>query len=220
MIAASGVHVAQFERFNEQRPWLPCPKRNWCAHIRDRLATSIIHQNQRALYFGEGRGGVVYDPMHVSIHCAYPGDGSSQDKVCSPVGGGEGSTTQIFQQRVPTQAACIPGCYPEGQWCGQPGAGEHGSCSYPPQKLCESLQWQERSFARGPNNEIVLDALSTHFGGRGGAAPPAIAAFFITGTDDDSVRRDRSTFLAAYPGATLPLVSLSLHADPPFKLAQ
>lgn len=108
---------------------------------------------QRGLYFGEGKGGVIYDPTHVRINCAYPGDGSSQDKVCMPVGGGPGSEMVLFGNQValPASSACIPGCYPDGQQCGQAGAGELGSCSYPPDQLCESLEAQENSFARGSN---------------------------------------------------------------------
>ena len=63
---------------------------------------------------------------------------------------------------------------------GQRGAGEHGSCSYPPVQLCESLRVGESGFAQGSNNEIILDTFASHYG-RSGRAPPAIAAFFMTG---------------------------------------
>ena len=99
--------------------WLPCPKSNWCANIRDRLATSIINDlqvtdtpcpsnmharlvlthrllatvysliaraahrrlylcacEQRGLYFGEGKGGVIYDPTHVCL------DGEQTRNLC------------------------------------------------------------------------------------------------------------------------------------------
>lgn len=66
-------------------------------------------------------------------------------------------------------------------------------------------------------NEIVLDTFGSHFG-RGGRAPPAIAAFFMTGQGDDAVRKARSDFLAAHHGASVPLLKLSLHSSKPFSL--
>ena len=44
-------------------------------------------------------------------------------------------------------AECIPGCYPEGQWCDQEGAGQLGECSFPPSRLCDALLRQEGGFA-------------------------------------------------------------------------
>ena len=226
MMAASGVHLAQFESFNSQHLWLPCPENAWCANFRDRLATSIINAKKRALYFGEGKGGIIFDPMHVRIHCAYPGDGSSQDKLCSPIGGGPGSSMKLFGTDVDLNGGeCVPGCYPDGMQCGQTGAGELGSCSYPSERLCESMRTAEGGFAQGTNNEIILDTIRSHFGNaQHGEPPPAIAGFFITGTGDDVVREARKAFLRTYrleeQGASAaPLVRLSLHGDPAFALA-
>ena len=176
-----------------------------CA-IRDRISASIIFSDLVGL-FTRNRGGVIVDAGVASSAtlCSYPMDGYTKAVTC-------------FGRK----GACVPGCYPDGQWCGQPGAGEHGSCSYPPEKLCESLAWQEHlPGLSATNNEIVLNALSTHFGGppHGIRPPPAVAGFFMTGSDDEGVRRDRTKFLSLYPSANLPLVTLRLHADPPFELA-
>ena len=68
-------------------------------------------------------------------------------------------------------------------------------------------------------NEIVLDTLGSHFGRVGGRAPPAVAAFFMTGQGDEAVRKAHSDFLKAHRGTRVPLLRLSLHAPKPFSLA-
>ena len=55
-------------------------------------------------------------------------------------------------------------------------------------------------------------------------APPAIAAFFMTGTGDDYVREARKLFLRQYrlegkAATAAPLLTLRLHQDPPFALS-
>ena len=54
-----------------------------CRELHDRWATSIINQYQTTLYFQDGTGGIILSP-DVTLFCAYPGDGDSQDKLCIP----------------------------------------------------------------------------------------------------------------------------------------
>ena len=111
---------------------------------------------------------------------------------------------------------CIPGCYPEGQWCDQPGAGQLGMCSFPPSKLCDALLRQEGGFAAGNNNEIVVDTSSVE-------ADPAnmIAGFFMGGQHDDDVRAAYRAFIHRYgldPERAPPLMRMDLEGEEAFIL--
>ena len=64
-----------------------------CRELHDRWATSIINQYQTTLYFQDGTGGIVLSP-DVTLFCAYPGDGDSQDKLCIPDEEGKRSSKQ------------------------------------------------------------------------------------------------------------------------------
>jgi hypothetical protein len=111
---------------------------------------------------------------------------------------------------------CIPGCFPQGQWCDQPGAGELGQCSFPPSQLCDALQRQEAGFSRNTNNEIVVDTSSV-----ARHPPRMIEGFFMGGQKDDDVRVAYSSFIRLYrldPETAPPLMRLDANADEPFTL--
>ena len=103
-------------------------------------------------------------------------------KLCNPLGG-DGVT-------------CIPGCYPAGQQC--PELGHDWSCSFPPSKLREALQAQERRVDYlHRNNEMVIDLRSIEHN-----LPHAILGFFYCAHSGSSevqrVRNARRAFLAHY----------------------
>jgi hypothetical protein len=205
--SAAGLFVHQFENY-DATPWLPCTA-DWCKPISDRLAVSVINAKQRSLYFGQGRGGVIYS-ARLSMHCVYPTDGDSQDKVCSTWGGGASSSMTHHGKAFDTHGApCIPGCFPDGKWCGQPGADTLGACSYPPEQLCEALERQEEGFGRGRNNEIVMQVTELV-----DAPAKVVAGFFMTGRGDEVVRDAHHTFQSKY-GSRVPLVRLNLGSDDP-----
>ena len=62
----------------------------------------------------------------------------------------------FFQEEweIPDGSKCIPGCFPDGQWCFQEGAGELGQCSFPP----DQLPTQRTSTALGCTLHAVLQA--------------------------------------------------------------
>lgn len=172
-VAAAGVLVRQFDSLDDPaRPWLPCHAEGaWCTQFADRWATSIISNEQRHLYYdpwpgpngGKGVGGMVLTSS-AKVLCAYPEDGNSMGKVCSPLGG-DGSS-------------CIPGCSPVGQQCHE--VGHDWQCSFPPNRLKDALEHQQaRPSYRNRNNEIIVDVndLQTKL-------PDAIQAFFILTTSD------------------------------------
>ena len=142
----------------------------------------------------------------VALFCAYPGDGDSQDKLCI-----DEETMTFYQEEWDLGGSpCIPGCYPDGQWCNQEGAGELGTCSFPPDRLCEALLRQEGGFGMDNNNEIVVDVSSV-------LADPAnmIAGFFMGGNHDDDVRDAHEAFLQKYGldrNTAAPLMRLDLDA--------
>lgn len=52
------------------KPWLACPRNEWCGKYSDRWATSIINDKTRNLYL-TGNGGLVLAPT-AKLFCAYP----------------------------------------------------------------------------------------------------------------------------------------------------
>lgn len=92
----------------------------WCKKYADRWPTSLVNKQARMLYYGvTSIGGLVLAPEHVSLFCAYSGDGNSMARLCDPLGG-DGSS-------------CIPGCSPAGSQCQE--LGTPFGCSYDPAHL-------------------------------------------------------------------------------------
>ena len=160
-----------------------------------------------------------HPPSNPSLHAAAaaaPTDGDSQDKLCD-----DEEHMTFFQEEweIPDGSKCIPGCFPDGQWCFQEGAGELGQCSFPPDQLCDCILRHEGGFGRDNNNEIVIDTSSV-------LADPAnmIIGFFQGGMHDDAVVDAYEGFLRRYGldrGTAAPLLRLDLEAgssDGPFTL--
>ena len=160
-----------------------------------------------------------HPPSNPSLHAAAaaaPADGDSQDKLCD-----DEEHMTFFQEEweIPDGSKCIPGCFPDGQWCFQEGAGELGQCSFPPDQLCDCILRHEGGFGRDNNNEIVIDTSSV-------LADPAnmIIGFFQGGMHDDAVVDAYEGFLRRYGldrGTAAPLLRLDLEAgssDGPFTL--
>lgn len=119
--------------------------------------------------------------------------------------------------QIPDGSSCIPGCFPDGQWCFQEGAGELGQCSFPPSQLCDAILRQEGGFGGDGNNEIVIDTASV-------LEDPAnmIAGFFMGGNHDDAVIAAYEGFIHRYGldrTTAAPLMRLDLESfDGPFTL--
>ena len=212
----SGVLVRQFDRIdagNEEprEPWLPCPDDDWCGNLKDRWASTLVNANQRNLYFKDGTGGVILSAK-TPIFCMYPGDGDSQDKLCS-----DDRSSQTFSDR-PLELygkQCIPGCFPEKQQCGGEEASYMGQCSFPAERICEALAEQENGGeGSGRNNEVVVDVQAV-----AADAPQMIEGFFMGGNHDEKVRggsRTRGTAGCTAPSARVgPCVELSVGAGAP-----
>jgi len=204
-VASAGVMMRVVDELGDPKAqWLPCPPSAWCEALADRMPASLVSRRAPRLYAGgEWRGGFVLRPAAAAVLCAYPADGSTQDKLCSPRG---------------ASAECVPGCptgHASAHWCTSQ---DDWQCAWRADQLDEALaqgakkareSWEKADRAkRGDRdaiepemNEIVLDPAAFV-----AALPRAVEAFFVFGdslagplsTNMRRMRRVRAAFLQTY----------------------
>jgi len=216
--------------------WMPRPA-DLGRDLSDRYAASLINARIRGLYynsrFHRSVPGIIFAP-NVSLFCAYPSGSNSNSKRCNVTGGGPYSSyidagySTLQLDLVPERASCVPGCFPDGMQCGETRA-PHRGCSYPPSRLCETLQtWEEvqagAHFESEFNHlytEIIVDARSVV-----NDPVAAIDGFFLmtlaSPSANSATRKAHAGFIRKYgldSAAGPPLVLLELGAEQPFSLA-
>ena len=175
-----------------------------CSKFADRISASLI--NHRLPFLFSLAAGLILRTGQTAVHCSYFADGGTMSKFCDT--GIEG---------------CVPGCADDKgrpNWCDSSanvldrGANIY-NCAFRPQDTAKMLM-HHHAFAWG-YNEIVIDTAKWVKN-----LPRTLEAMYFAKGDSDGEAQARavhSRFMAAYPGATVPLFSMDLKADHPFKLA-
>ena len=152
-LAAAGLLVHQFDGYDTEDkfmpPWRPCAscapgECRKCIETSDRLSAAIIYRNMTAdpltrldvkahargalPLYSRGTAGLILSPTANQLLCAYPYDGGSGGKLCSPLG---------------VSAHCVPGCTQRGEdWCTEAKRG--AECAWAPSHLKDALVLREQ----------------------------------------------------------------------------
>jgi len=198
-IERAGVLARLFDPSEKPgEPWLPCNDPNlWCYKYGDRLPASLISRQAPRLYSkGDSRNaGFILNSNLVELYCAYPGDGSTMNKMCDPPG---------------ASAHCVPGCptgHGDADWCQsrQESLQKYGQCAWRPDQLDQLLQVQHDMISHAANfnggssgyNELVINP-----GSFASNLPHTIVAVFFpdyaNARQQDEARIVHRRFLSLY----------------------
>ena len=149
-LADAGLLIHQFDGYDNDDhfmpPWRPCAScpqghcRN-CVETSDRLSAALVYRNMTAdpltrldirphargaiPLYSRGTAGLILSPTANRLLCAYPYDGGSGGKVCSPLG---------------VSAHCVPGCKTRSEdWCSDTSRDLGAECAWAPKHFKEVL---------------------------------------------------------------------------------
>lgn len=224
-LSHAGVLLHSFDTLSFNRwadlkshpPWLPCPASNaQCSRYRDRFSASLVSARV-PFVFSDREPGFVLSPFPAAeaLLCAYPGDGSSVAKRCTPPGLSE---------------TCSPGCFAgRGSRChnswrvGSQQRTFHGEGCYDAAHLERALETHEQMNSPSNidwckqgtgcrHNELVLDA--SRWVAR---LPRIVSAVFYSAKAGpegrDLARRTHAAFVETYGDVRVPLLELDVTRD-------
>lgn len=196
-----------------KQPWLPCDmgdaRKDSCSKYQAaHWSCSLVNPTQRGIY-AECHSGLIFAPVPAAaaIECAYPRDGSTQGKGCSPW------CTGVRANGISEPSGC---CWPAAQ--------------------LERMMVESASHGNG-HNEVVIDAKEVarqlptsieafvfHRTCQHGIHQKGIKLAVLPdyGERREKARADHAAFLAAFPAldaAAVPLLELDLASgtDSPFR---
>ena len=218
-LAAAGVLLHQLDGYEDQKqPWLPCdmgdgPKGACSVYQAAHWSGSLVNKAQRGVY-ATCHGGLVFAPVPAAsaVECAYPRDGSTQGKGCSP---------------------WCTGVRANGL------TSEPNGCCWPAAQLERMLvEAASHGSDRNGHNEVVVDAKEiarqlphsieafvfhrTCHGTAVGQKDGKGALVADYGARREAARTNHAAFVASFPGldaAAVPLLELDLASgsDSPFR---
>lgn len=186
--------------------WLPCDARAWCGGFSGRFSASIINRHQNTIFHSQTTAGIVISP-HTGIHCSYPFDGGTMQKLCPP----------------DAPSGCFPGCATElgeANWCAHDDAwffeasANIWNCAFRPADL-EAMLRHHLLHRVGQYNEVVVDTTSYARNLPGSL----LAVFFLSqsvggsGESEWKARDVHRRFHDRFPDARVPLVRLDVTSE-------